>query len=558
MKNISLIFLFCLTALVAQAQDVTVIIQQADSLAGQPEKALQMLNQAIVAYPASEELLKIRAGTYEELKQYGSAVDDYKKIAALSPDDEVNWYLLGRSQYENQQYNDAIRSSDRATRLNNKYLSAFHVKIKALLQLNKPEAALKVSDSTLNIGETAMNFFLQGEVNKRLNARQKAEWAYGRATKLDKGFIEAYIALSDLAVGMNKTDVAYANADAALGVNPDSEEAMIARSRALALLKQYSDAIDDATYVIRRNPDNVAAHYWRGTYYRETNKNQDALKDFEWVLKAEPGNWQALAGRADSYAGLGNKTAALADYQRLLSEADNRPDKDAVIQLSNQRIFELNRENRAPQLALEGASPDNFDIQVPDNLKAVTLKGKVTDESPIGKLRINGQEIALTAVNDGFEFVANVKLENIEQIQIEVTDVYDNINKLAYQLVRNETVKPQITLFTPKTDETGYIVVTADNPTSLYLEGKIVDNSSITSIVVEGNAIDFDHEHINPNFSSMVDISNKTRFSIVVTDRYGNITEQIYTIGKIAASSAGNETTANDANMPLEQATTSN
>jgi hypothetical protein len=49
MKNISLIFLFCLTALVAQAQYVAVFIQQAESLADQPEKVLQMLNQAIVA-----------------------------------------------------------------------------------------------------------------------------------------------------------------------------------------------------------------------------------------------------------------------------------------------------------------------------------------------------------------------------------------------------------------------------------------------------------------------------------------------------------------------------
>jgi tetratricopeptide (TPR) repeat protein len=542
-KSIGLVCMFCLTTLFVEAQDVDVFIQKADSLAEQPEKALEILNRAVTDNPDSEELLKVRAEVFEELKQYGKAADDYRKLAVLLPEEETVWYSLGRNQFENRQYEESIQSMNRAIGLNAQYLPAFHIKIKALLHLNRFDAALKVSDSTLMIGGTAMSYFLQGEVNKQLNSRQKAEWAYGKAIKADKGFIEAYIALSDLSAGMNKIEETLVNADAALSINPDSEEALIARSRGLALLKQYNDAIDDASYVIRLNPSNMQAYYWRGTYYRESNRNQEALKDFNQVLKAEPDHWQALAGRADSYAGTGNKNAALTDYQRLLAEASKYPEKETITQLANQRIFELNRENHAPQLVLEGAAPDNFDLPIPDDRKTITLKGKITDESPIGKLMVNGQEAPLKAIDGGFEFAVEVKLENQEEIRIEVADIYDNVNKLAYHLVRNETIKPQITLFTPKTDETGSIVVTSDNSASLYVEGRITDESSIASIVVEGKAVDFDHESANPTFSSIVDITGKSRFSIVVTDQYGNTTEQVYTIEKITASSDNKDAT---------------
>ncbi|MDR1666386.1 MAG: tetratricopeptide repeat protein [Bacteroidales bacterium] len=518
------------------AQDIDNVIHQADSLSEQPEKALALLNAAIAAHPDSEELLKVRAEVYSHLKQYGKAAEDYRKITVLSDEDETIWYKLGYHLYENRQYEEAISSVDKAIRLNRQYLPAYHIKIKSLLQLNQPEAALTTSNATLQIGETAMNYFLQGEVNNRLNARQQAEWAYTKATRLDRGFIEAFIALSNLSAGMNKTEETLVNADAALAINPDSEEAMIARSRGYALLKQFKDAIDDASYVLEKNPDNLQAHYRRGTYYLEINKNQEALKDFEWVMKASPSFWQALAGRADSYAGMGNKKAALEDYQQLLSDAAKYPDREAVTQLAHQRIFELNRENRAPQLTMEGISNDNFDLPVPDNAKTITLKGKITDESPIGKFRINQKDVSLTPLDDGgFEFADEVNLEgDISEIRLEVADVYDNVHKLAYHIVKTETVKPEITLFTPKPDDKGQVTISAESENNLYIEGKITDESHIADIIVDGNAVDFDHENPNPTFSAVVDISDKTRFTIKATDRYGNTTEQVFFIERIA------------------------
>ena len=439
MKCAGIIFLFCFWAVIARSQDIDVILHIADSLSAQPEKALEVLNQALAANPDSEELLKVRAEAYEYLKQYDKAVADYMRLTQLEPEEENLWYLLGRNQYQNKQMQDALRSLSRATKLNSKYLPAFHTKIQVLLQLHQYETALKVSDSTLNIGATAMNYFLQGEVYSRLKSWQKAEWAYQSAVKIDKGYIDAYIALANIAADNNKVRETFVAAQAAIGIDPDSKEALIARSRGYALSKNYTDAIDNVSYVITIDPNNINARYWRGIYFRDTDKPQDAIKDFELVLNLQPNHWQSIAGRADVYAKTGDKKTALEGYQKLLAIAADLPEKDAVTQLANQQIFELSREDHAPTLTLINPKTENSEILAPDNLPSMTIQGKITDESPIKSLIVNGQNIPVTPVGDAFEFAAVVSLENVQEIQIEVSDVYDNTAHVVYQLVRNET-----------------------------------------------------------------------------------------------------------------------
>lgn len=554
MKIFGCVILLCLFVC-GRAQDTGALLQAADSLSdGQPDLAVEILNRALAADPDSEEVLKVRAEAYGNLKQYGKAAADYKRLAQLSPDEESNWFLAGYNLYQSGQYRDALTSLNRAAKINPQYLPAFHFKIRALLALNENEAALKVSDSTLMIGETAMNYFLQGEVNKRMNARQKAEWAYAKATKIDRGFVEAYLALADLAADTNKAEETLVNADAVLAIDPDSEEALIARSRGFALLKQYGEAIDDVSSAIRLNPSSQSACYWRGTYYLENNAPQEALKDFDFVLQKDAGNWQALAGRADAYAATGDKEAALADYRKLLAAASDYPEKDEITQRANRHIFELGRENHAPQLTLTDPQVENFELHIPDNRQTITIKGKITDESQVGPLLVNGQKIPVVAVGGGFEFVAIINVEDIQQINMEVSDVYGNLDKPLYHLVRNETVKPQVALFTPKASDNGTIILEAANEASLYIEGKVTDESTIISIFVDGRAVDFDQDVVDPAFSAVIDVGDKTHFTIAVSDRYGNTTEQTYALEKVTVSKTGTAGSSVSGQLPAVEA----
>jgi len=396
MKLIGFLFLFFICAKLAQAQDIDIL----DLVHSQPEKAIEIINQELEENPDSENL----------------------------------WYLLGRSLYYNGQLQDALRSLNRATRLNSMYLPAFHTKIEVLLHLGQNDAALKVSDSTLLIAETAMSYFMQGEVYSRMKSWQKAIWAYESATKIDKGFIEAYIALANIAANNNRSRETLEAAELALRIDNDSKEALIARSRGYALAKNWGYAIEDVSDVVLLDPDNIDARYWRGTYYIEANKPQEAIKDFEHLLKIQPTHWQAIAKRADSYAKIGEKKVALDGYQGLLNIANIFSEKDAIIQLANRQIFELNRENNPPVITLLEPINENFLIHTPENLKSIVIRGKINDESPIKSLTVNGQNTPMTQIDDDFEFAAVVNLEDIYEILIEASDMYDNVTKQIYTI----------------------------------------------------------------------------------------------------------------------------
>jgi tetratricopeptide (TPR) repeat protein len=308
----------------------------------QDRPALEIINQALESNPNSEELLRVRAEVYEIMGEYANAIADYSRLTQLVPDEERFWYLLGHNQFLNNDMQAAMINLNKATRLNTNYLPAFHTKIRVLMQLNQNEAALRVSDSTLRIAATAMNYFLQGEVNSRLRQWQKAEWAYQSATRVDPGFIDAYIAWANVAATTNKRLEALEAAEMALTIDPDSNQALIVRSRALALASDYFNAIEDVSYVIDVEPDNIDAYYWRATYYMKQNMAQEAIQDFDFVLDKQPENWQAIGGRADAYALIGNVTIALEGYQKLLQIAENYSERDAIRQFANRQISSLN------------------------------------------------------------------------------------------------------------------------------------------------------------------------------------------------------------------------
>ena len=177
-KRIVALFVFCVNAHVSFSQNADSLMHMLDLSNGRPELALDIINQALIDNPNSEELLSVRAEAHELLKYYDKAVQDYQRLTLLQPTDENLWYLLGRNQFLNGDFDDALKSLNRSTRLNSRFLPAFNTKTEVFLALGRYDAAMRVSDSTLNIGGTARSYFLQGEVNSRLGAWQRAQWAY--------------------------------------------------------------------------------------------------------------------------------------------------------------------------------------------------------------------------------------------------------------------------------------------------------------------------------------------------------------------------------------------
>ncbi len=84
---------------------------------------------------------RIIASDYVLLHDYGDAAKWFSEVAAETPNDPRAWYLLGRAQYSNQSFQEAIASFQHALRLQPKDIEAENNMGLAWQGLNKPAEA---------------------------------------------------------------------------------------------------------------------------------------------------------------------------------------------------------------------------------------------------------------------------------------------------------------------------------------------------------------------------------------------------------------------------------
>ncbi len=100
-----------------------------------------------------------------------------------------------------------------------------------------------------------------------------------------------------------------------------------------------------------------------------------------------------------------------------------------------------------------------------------------------------------------------------DQITVQVTDVYDNSETAIFSVRRTEVDPPMVQIIAPYGSENNILYLDNDEPV-IYLEGRIYDESTITHIFIDSVSASYIPSDINPAFSAMVRIENKTRISV--------------------------------------------
>lgn len=484
--------------------------------------AITQFTSAIAINPEYKDAYVMRGKAYEKTNDFEKAADDFNRALVLNPKDEELCYYLGRSLYELKKYNESISVLNKSTQLNKKYIPAYQQKILVLLALEQGLQAVKVSDSTLNMDGNAYNYYLHGMVNERLNSKQKAEWAYSKAIKEDKKFTDGYIALANLQADLNKADEAMLNVNEALKLEPNSRAALIVRSKIFLKKLDYRNGIDDISRGIVLSPNDEELFYIRGTYYQQFSQHQNAINDFNKIITLNPKHADAYYQRARSYEEIANYQAAIKDYQALvkISEFDAKAHK--LLKEAQERLFELNRETENPQITvLEPTPKDKFVFEIPKNKANVKIRGFIKDKSDIKTVKVNDQEIKFDKLNDQCDFYTEIPIDSTGIITVSAIDIYNNIEKVNYNLKFTEINPPRVSIIAPYASDNGEVFLDSNDP-NLYIEGKVIDESGIKSILIEGVSASFKLDEANPTFSATINVNNKTKFTVIATDIYGN------------------------------------
>jgi tetratricopeptide (TPR) repeat protein len=285
-------------------------------------------------------------------------------------------------------------------------------------------------------------------------------------------------------------------------------------------------------------PEDDQLFFIRGQYYQQFTQYQNAINDYNKVLMLNDKNAEAYYQRASCYEQVANFKSAVKDYEKLgsLSEYDVKARK--LLDVAKKRLYELNRESNPPVVKLFDPLPhDKTVLDIAKDKKETTIKGRISDESEIESFQINGKSVPFVKNEDGYDFIASVNVDNVDMVAISATDVYKNTGDSKYSINRTEINPPAVAITTPYSSDNGEIYIDSNEP-SVYVEGKVTDESLIKSVLIEGVSASYKLDDPNPVFSANVTITNKNKISVVATDIYGNQTEKEFPLNRDGANMA--------------------
>ena len=505
---------------------------------GNYNDAIEQFTKAIDLEPDYADAYMARADACEKIGKLEEAAADYDRASTFLEKDKDVFYHSGRLYYLLNEYEKALEKTDISIKLKKTNDNAYRLKAKILIALERYEEALENCNTALTLKETSENFFLRGIVNEKLGRFNPAEEDYLKAVGKDARNIDAYIALAELRLQLNKLPFALNHVNRAIQLDQNNREAYLVRSKIYVAQLDYPKAIDDISKNILMDTEDEEMYFIRGCYYQDFTQHPNAINDFTKVLMLNPENAEALYKRAYSYEQIANFKSAIKDYEAMMALTGYDPEAQKLMEETEKRLFELYREENEPVIVILDPQPgDKALLQFPKGSKIITMKGQIEDESEIKALQINNLQFPVVKNEETgtYEFLAALDIEGREDLLIEATDIYDNTKSDRYTINLTEVVPPRVYILAPYASDDGQIFLDSNDP-NVYVEGKIEDESQIQSILINGVLASYIPDEINPSFSANLDILNKNKILVIAEDIFGNRTEAEFTLNRESAT----------------------
>jgi len=471
-----------------------------------------------------------RAMAYEKNNNLEEAASDYENCGNLYKNKSEHFYKAGSLYFQLMNYQKAIECLNKCTDIDKKNLEAYFLKIQAFLKLKNYEAALYESSQAIKIKKTSITYYYHGLSSFYLHDLVTAEDDYLKAIKLDIYFSDAFCGLAEVYYNLNKLDKALEHSNKAIMLNPLKAYYFLVRSNIYYKKNELNTAINDLSEILLRiEPQNIDILFLRAQYFEQAERFTEAINDYISILAIDQMKIIAIFLRAKDYEKINNKTAAIADYQLFITSVENNPQPFvSEISYARERIYQLNKESVNPEIKITWpVIVENSVIQIPDNKDSFTITGNIFDQSELKYFRINGLQIVLSEGYGIKKFSLTLSIKDIEWIILEAEDIYNNYEYQRFSINKTETNLPTIHLLNPYASDNGEIYLET-NASTLFIEGKITDQSNIAYIQIDDIEASYKKDEINPVFSAMLKISNKSGFKIKVCDKYGNINEKSF------------------------------
>jgi len=482
-----------------------------------------------------------RAFAYEQMGKIKDAAEDYKRLSVFEPKEEDIFFNAGRLFLKLEEYKEALKFLNHATLLDKKMLKAYLLKIKALDKLGDYKKAYYAAEQALKIEETAINFYNRAYLGDSLQSSVKAIADYRKAIAKNPRFLLAYESLAKALLRAEQFDKAKKTCEKIINLDSKNFTGYWVRAEVYRNKMDFPQAINDLSRLSVIAPENADVYYARGSLYQEFNQHQNAINDFSKVISLDKKNYWAYYKRATSYEEITDYSAAIKDYAAV-KKSGISGNVESMLKDVTARLFELNREEKSPEIVIIDPKPLKKGIvDVVENAKTVSITGQINDQSDIKYVKVNDQDVELVedSGTNNKQFTATVPIEGAVDFTIIASDVYGNVQTSVFKLRRTEVNPPIANLITPYASDNGEVYLDSNDP-SLYIEGKIEDESLIKSIFVDGATASYLIDRLNPKFTATVNVQNKNKITVKVEDIYGNISRTVFTLNRENANMLAN------------------
>ncbi|MBL8003410.1 MAG: hypothetical protein JNL05_15760 [Flavobacteriales bacterium] len=513
----------------------------------QLDQALEKFSLAIQVDPKMLKAYQARADIYNLQGRRAECAADRAMMAQLAPEDAGFAAEAAKAYQELGDNAKALQYCDQALRVDPKQLSALQTKVRVALAMGDLDKASAAADAALATKATTDTYYLHGITRHAIRDLKTAEFDLDKVIEWNYQYEPAYVALAEVQLDLYKQysgptmqirtlEKAIEKCTRALELNPASTDALFTRSKAYALQKEYTKAIDDVSKCVALGRTDDAVYVQRARYYHGFGQHQNAINDLNKVLLQQPRNVELLLLRAECREANVDLEGALDDLDaaRKAMEGDDTYDADFRRNVQAQRdrvdkqLFELNRESDPPVITVVEPYRRGDVVQVSSVLGMVKVTGHVRDRNKLKRITVNGVDADFAKDERDPEFFVAVPLAaNATEIVVAATDRYDNEASVSLKVERTEGVPPVVALTAPNPGADRIITVSAGRE-DIFIEGTASDASTIRSIAVDGIMASFVPDTNRTDFSMKLVIAGKDRFTVRAEDQHGNGTDVTY------------------------------
>ena len=513
----------------------------------QLDQALEKYSLAIQVDPQMVKAYQARADIYNLQGRKAECAADRAKVSELLPGDAELAAEAAKAYDELGDRAKALALCERALLVDPKQMTALQTKVRAALAINDLDKATAAADAALAAKATTDTYYLHGITRFATRDLKTAEFDLDKVIEWNYQYEAAYVALSEVQLAlyaqysgptmqMRALDKAVEKCTRALELNPASTDALFTRSKAYALQKDYSKAIDDVSRCVALGRSDDAVFSQRARYYHGFGQHQNAINDLNKVLLKDPQNVELLLLRAECKEANVDLEGAIADLDaaKKAMEGKEAYDFDARRKVQEQRdrvdkqLFELNRESDPPVITVVDPIHRSGVAQVSSVLAQVKVNGHVRDRNKLKRITVNGMDADFAKDERDPEFFVAVPIgPTTNELVVEATDLYDNVATMTLNVARSEGIAPVLAVTSPDPGPNRIISVPASRE-DIFIEGTASDASIIRSISVDGIMASYIPDTNRTDFSIKLVIAGKDRFTVRAEDQFGNGTDVVY------------------------------